>query len=167
MCRTGISSFKRSLAEIKIIRGHDPINSIHFGNIIWDILSHRPPSVIEWLIIEAALLQPGGRTICTFYTKEYRISHLTQSLTCFTAVAQNWSGLSTTKVCSPGNVKTQNPVFFRNMLVLIKPTLTAAFNSQKKILIKFREAHCKLAEQASICQLSGALLPLTGLARAE
>lgn len=132
MCRTGISSFKHSLAEIQIIRDHNPINSVHFGNIIWDILSHRLPSVIECLIIEAALLQPGDRTICTFYTKEYRISHLTQSPTCFTAVAQNCSGVLTTKVCLPGNVKTQNPLFFRNMLVLIKPTLTAAFNGQKK-----------------------------------
>lgn len=55
------------------------------------------------------------------------------------------------------------------MLVLIEPALTAAFNGQKKkkIGLKFREAHCRPAERASICQLSGALFPLTGLVWAE
>lgn len=87
MCGSGVLSCKHSLTEIKIVRTHDPINSVHFDNILWDILSHRAPSVIEWLIIEAALLQPGGRAICTFYMKEYRTTRHSPSR--FTAVAQN------------------------------------------------------------------------------
>lgn len=69
-------------------------------------------SIIYWFIIGVALLQPGDRTVSTFYMQEFGITLLMQCPLCFTAAAQNSSGISAAKVLSPGNVKMQNPEFF-------------------------------------------------------